>query len=117
MNNQRRFVYTLLNDVAPIFTSHGAGLKKILCSGFGEAIQMKQIAVGQLMANEVIPEHKHLDMDECYYILRGEGCMYINNEEYELQQGTFLNVPAGNHHKLICYTGTLEFFYFGLQQL
>ena len=77
--------------------------------------RVTQIAWGALSPSEVVPSHKHPDMDECFYITKGQGKMKVDNQEFDLVEGVFVTVPAAALHSLICLGDELEFFYFGLQ--
>ncbi|SDE01183.1 Cupin domain-containing protein [Mucilaginibacter pineti] len=109
-----RLIYLDAHKVEETHTSHQFGIKRVLSKGFADLFQIKQIAIGTLNQGEDIAEHVHLDMDEHYYFLEGEGKMFVNGHEFALKEGIFLNVPATANHSLICNTGTLRFLYFSM---
>ncbi len=115
--NPNRFIYTSVDEIEPVLTSHNTGSKKVLCKGFPESVQLKQIALGGLSPGESVAVHTHLDMDEYYHVLTGNGVIYIDEVLYKLEPGIFINVPAGAAHRLECGEIPLEFFYFGLEIL
>ena len=112
--NLTRLIYLDVHKVEETHTSHQFGVKRVLSKGFAELFQIKQIAIGALNQGEDIAEHVHLDMDEHYYFLEGEGTMFVNGYEFALKEGIFLNVPATAKHSLICSSGTLRFLYFSM---
>lgn len=109
-DEQKRLIYTNISSIVPIPTSHTSGLKQILCKGFNEKMQVKQIAVGILQKGEVIPPHSHPDMDECYYVLEGEGTFHIDGTTYPATTGAFFNIPARSFHSIEC-SSSLRFLY------
>lgn len=44
--------------------------------------------------------HRHSSFTELYYILRGLGMIYIDNEEFEVKEGTLIEILPGVSHKL-----------------
>ena len=112
--NLTRLIYLDARQVEEAHTSHHFGVKQVLSNGFAELFQIKQIAIGTLNQGEDIAEHVHLDMDEHYYFLEGEGQMFVSGDEFALKEGIFLNVPATAKHRLVCTSGTLRFIYFCL---
>ena len=77
--------------------------------------RITQIAWARLLPNEQVPQHRHPDMDECFFFTKGSGEIIVDEVKYELAEGVFLIIPAGGSHSLYCTGETLEFFYFGLQ--
>lgn len=115
INITNRLIYKNAEGLVTTLTSHLAGQKKILSSGFDYKVQIKQIAIGILEHGEAIPEHTHRDMDECYYILEGEGLISIEGDCYELRPNIFLNVPASSLHSIKSTSSSLSFLYFCLE--
>jgi mannose-6-phosphate isomerase-like protein (cupin superfamily) len=107
--------YLKVDDVEPVSTAHGAGLKKVLSMGHADLTRLTQVAWGQLLQGDAIQPHKHPDMEECFFFLKGSGKMMINQEYFQLEPGIFLIVPPSTEHTLTCEGETLEFFYFGMQ--
>lgn len=44
------------------------------------------------------PEHTHIDMDEVFYVVEGEGILTINGEEFTLQAKDIILSPRGEGH-------------------
>lgn len=107
--------YLQLSGIEAVSTAHASGTKKILSRGRPDLTRITQIAWGCLQPTERVAEHKHADMDECFFFTGGHGSMKIGGKNYPLSEGVFMTVPAGTEHALICNEETLTFFYFGLQ--
>jgi mannose-6-phosphate isomerase-like protein (cupin superfamily) len=108
-------LYKKLAEIDAIATAHASGSKKVLSAGRHDLTRITQIAFGILSREEQVPAHIHQDMDECFFVTRGIGTMTINDENFQLEEGVFVTVPARCRHSLYCTGATLEFFYFGLQ--
>ena len=115
MNIGDRLINRHIDEIESLKTSHSTGLKQVISAGFGDAMIIKQIAVGTLTKEDVIPAHVHVDMDECYFFLEGEGYMHINEVAIPLSEGKVINVPAGASHRLECTVSPLRFFYICLE--
>ena len=74
---------------------------------------------------EIEPEHQetfkrnrhyHPDVEECIYVLEGEGCTHADTGEYSMSVGDTLIMPPNEHHvtrntgrsilKLLCFFPT-----------
>lgn len=114
-SDSSRFIYTDATQLDTVITSHSSGLKKVLSQGFQHNFKIKQIAIGILKEGVAIPEHRHNDMDECYYILEGHGTVQIEGQTFTLQPELFINIPAGSLHKFESRSPLLRFLYFCLE--
>lgn len=109
-----RLNYKNAAEIAAALTSHKVGFKKVLSKELPETLQIKQIAIGYLKPGEVIEPHVHPDLDEYYYVLEGNGSIYLNEDMLPFQKDVFVRIPAGITHALKC-AEDLTFFYFGVQ--
>ena len=44
--------------------------------------------------------HRHLESDEIYYILAGEGILILGPEKFQVEKGDTLVITAGTEHRL-----------------
>jgi hypothetical protein len=49
-------------------------------------------------ANFGPPVHVHRDVDEAFYVLKGEYILFIEGREYPCPSGSFIFIPAGIEH-------------------
>ena len=59
-----------------------------------------------LLVNEIIPgsksrEHAH-EVEQCWYILNGEGIVHIGDSEYLIKPGNAVFAPIGMRHSVEC---------------
>ena len=47
-----------------------------------------------------VPEHFHEESDDYLYILDGKAKMIVNDEIYEIEEGTQITVPKKTKHKI-----------------
>ncbi len=92
-----------LDDIIPIFTSHGVGQKQVLLANEECASAITQIAVTTLKENEKVGAHLHPSMDEHYIFLSGKGQMLVDSEVVECKAGCFVLVPANIEHSMECF--------------
>lgn len=45
--------------------------------------------------------HYHMQTDEVYYVIEGQGTMILDDEEIELHRGVVVYVPRGVKHKAV----------------
>lgn len=90
-----------INDVA---TSHGAGIKKVLCSNDEASSNITQIAVSLLTAGEEVEVHIHETMEEHFIIEDGSLEFMIDDKVMTVNSSTYVMVPAGTKHGIKAVT-------------
>ena len=90
-----------INDVA---TSHGAGIKKVLCSNDEASSNITQIAVSRLKAGEQVEVHVHETMEEHFIIEEGTLEFMIDDKVMMVNSGTYVMIPAGTKHGIKAIT-------------
>jgi len=58
------------------------------------------LATQQVMKSTGIPLHRHLDMDEVFYVLEGHGTFSLNGAAYPFERGTTIFIPQNAWHEL-----------------
>ena len=89
-----------VDAIQAIFTTHGVGSKKILLDRFSNSSGITQIAHTTIQDGEVIIPHRHIDMEEFFFILEGNVEFEIDNEKFLLTNNSFVFVPKGKMHGL-----------------
>lgn len=89
-----------LNEIEPVATSHGVGLKRVLLSKPETETGLTQIAVTKLKAGEVADEHVHETMEEEFFFMSGVAEVEIDGKAVVCRAGDFLKVSHGIRHKL-----------------
>ena len=113
MNNN--IIYRQLAQKESTDTSHNAGQKQVLLNGSETETNLTQVAFGVLAPNEIVAEHIHNDMEECFYFIEGKGIYRLNGEEYNVSPGTFIKIPANTTHELEAIEEKpLRFIYWGI---
>ena len=66
----------------------------------GSATGSENLALGtqQVMAGSGIPVHRHLKMDEAFYVLEGGGTLTLNNERHAFEKGSTIFIPRNAWH-------------------
>ena len=60
----------------------------------------------QSLAEAIIPVdgitllHRHLQSEEIYHVIQGQGVMFLGNEQFEIRAGDTVCIPAGTAHKI-----------------
>jgi quercetin dioxygenase-like cupin family protein len=67
---------------------------------FGAATGSDNLAMGtqQVMAGGGIPVHRHLQMDEAFYILEGSGVVTLNDVAHSFEKGATIFIPRNSWH-------------------
>lgn len=95
--------------------NHISGNKKVFLKKSDTSSNLTQFAYGIFTSGTKCEKHSHLTMEECFYFLSGEGIFIIEGTNEEVRSGSFVRVPVGKEHQIICSgTEDLEFIYFGI---
>ena len=89
-----------LQDITPVSTSHGVGMKRVLLSSNESDCSLTQIAVTELKAGEVATAHVHPDMQEAFYVLEGDIEVVLDGKPVTCSQDTFVYVNKCTSHEL-----------------
>lgn len=78
-----------------VATSHGEGIKKVLCTNAEAASYITQIAVTTLQAGDAVEAHVHEEIEEHFIFEEGEVELYMDGECTVMKAGTYAMVPCG----------------------
>ena len=93
-----------INAITEVATSHGAGIKKLLCANDETSSNITQIAVSCLKAGEQVEMHEHETMEEHFIVEDGTIEFVIDDKLITVTGGTFVMVPAGTKHGIKAVT-------------
>ncbi len=74
------------------------------CKIFTKALGIEKMVmiVGRFAPGERLVSHHHIEpTEEVYYVVRGKGTVYIQNEELPVEEGMALSVAPGIRHYLV----------------
>ena len=111
----KKEIFKFLNEIKPVSTVHGTGLKQVFVSSNDTDTCLTQFAFCTLKPGESCKKHTHKTMEEYFYFLKGNGEYLIEDNTVYIQPKMFLKIPANKEHKFkntgnIC----LDFVYFGV---
>ncbi|MFH1645485.1 MAG: cupin domain-containing protein [Candidatus Omnitrophota bacterium] len=81
-----------LKDCEEIVAGDGCSLREIIHARKGDFKINYSLAYAQIGAGNATKPHK-LAYSEVYYVIKGRGLMYIDNEERELSEGSTVYIP------------------------
>lgn len=93
-----------INAITEVATSHGAGIKKLLCANDETSSNITQIAVSCLKAGEQVEMHEHETMEEHFIIEDGSLEFMIYDKVMTVDAGTYVMVHAGTKHGIKAIT-------------
>jgi quercetin dioxygenase-like cupin family protein len=66
----------------------------------GSATGSEDLAIGtqQVMAGSGIPVHRHLKMDEAFWVLEGGGVLTLSDERLAFEKGATILIPRNTWH-------------------
>jgi mannose-6-phosphate isomerase-like protein (cupin superfamily) len=108
-----RKIYSKLDDLQFIKTSHQFGQKKIIFNSSDFETNVMQLAYGKLLANQQIDNHMHETMEEIFIFISGTGIFNIDDIEFDIQKESIFRVPVKTQHNILALTD-IEFYYFGV---
>ena len=68
------------------------------CGELYELHNSENLSVSYAIMNKDAIPHKHLEMEEVYYIVRGKAKIQIDEKEYEIIKGDTFSIPKGSFH-------------------
>ncbi len=87
------------NRVKPIITEDTAEIKEILTPR-NSSIQNQSLVEAKVAPGKITEEHFHIRAEEIYYILRGRGRVWVENESRGVKAGDGIAIPSGKKHKI-----------------
>jgi mannose-6-phosphate isomerase-like protein (cupin superfamily) len=84
-----------LKDCESLIANDGCIMRELLHPANDPVDLPYSIAIATVEQNQQSYAHK-LEQDEVYYILQGEGCMYINDENNFVSSGDIIVIPANS---------------------
>lgn len=93
-----------LSDIEPVVTSHKAGMKRVLLVASESGCAITQIAITELRAGEVAKIHVHEDMQEGFYVLKGNLDIVLDGVVEHCSAEEFVWVKCGTSHELRAVT-------------
>ncbi|MDX2045163.1 MAG: cupin domain-containing protein [Chitinophagaceae bacterium] len=104
-----------LKELPASLTAHMQGKKFVFLKNEETNTALTQFAYGELLPGEVIAEHLHPSMEEYFYFLGGRGNYKVGKENYAVETGSFVRIPAGTIHELsVRGNDNLLFVYCGI---
>jgi quercetin dioxygenase-like cupin family protein len=71
---------------------------KILIKVGSTASDNLALGTQQVMVGTGIPIHRHLQMDEAFYVLKGSGIFILNDERRTFESGATIFIPKNSWH-------------------
>lgn len=104
-----------VSELAPLPTAHGSGKKFVFRSNEELDNCSTQVAFGFFEQGEVCEEHIHPTMFEYFYFIEGRGTYKIEGVNYDIEPGSFLEIPPQKLHSLHADKNEqLKFVYWGV---
>ena len=98
------YIIKNINAINDVKTSHGAGIKKVLCANDEASSNITQIAVSLLKAGEEVEVHVHETMEEHFIIEEGSLEFMIDDKVMTVNSSTYVMIPAGTKHGIKAVT-------------
>jgi len=102
----------------PVESAHsGSGSRQLLVSSEKlTSPYFEAITKGFLEAGKVFDWHLHLDVDEVFIVLKGQGKFYCDDEVVDYQVGDIITIPANTKHKIEALGNeTCEYYFFRIK--
>ncbi|MHC4177793.1 MAG: cupin domain-containing protein [Planctomycetota bacterium] len=92
-------------DRVPAFTTKDGSEIRELLAARNSCIRNQTLAEARLPAGGATTPHHHVETEEIYYILHGQGSMRVGEETRRVGPGDAIAIPPGASHQ-ITNTGT-----------
>lgn len=87
------------NHVKPFITKDASETREILAPR-NSSIKNQSLAEARVAPGQTTEEHYHARSEEIYYILRGKGRMWLENDSKEVQAGDGIAILPGKKHRI-----------------
>jgi len=87
------------DDVVPFITKDTSIAREIL-SPVNSSLFNQSLAETIVPVGKATDEHYHMETEEIYYIIRGQGFMEIGEEKQEVSEGDGIVIEPGMKHKI-----------------
>jgi len=88
-----------LSQVKSFITKDASEIREILAPR-NSSIKNQSLAEAKVLPGQTTEEHYHVHSEEIYYILRGKGRMWLEDDSKEIQAGDGIAIPPGKRHKI-----------------
>ena len=95
-----------LSAATPFITKDGSTIRSLLDKS-NAPVQNQSLAEATLPPGCATEPHRHLQTEEFYYVVQGEGLMQVDKDEIIVSVGDAILIPAGSRHTLR-NTGTTD---------
>ncbi len=85
--------------VRPFITKDTSEIREILAPG-NSSIKHQSLAEAKVAVGKITEEHHHILTEEIYYILRGRGKVWVENEPRDVKAGDGIAILPGRKHKI-----------------
>lgn len=86
-------------QIAPFITKDGSEIRELLAYR-NSCIQKQSLAEARLAPGGTTTPHYHVQTEEIYYILDGNGAMQIDGQYRDVTAGDAIAIPPGSRHQL-----------------
>jgi mannose-6-phosphate isomerase-like protein (cupin superfamily) len=95
-----------LSRVPAFITKDGSEIRELLAHR-NSCIRKQTLAEARLLAGGSTAPHHHVETEEIYYILEGEGLMRVGHEAATVGPGDAIAIPPGSCHQITNTGGSL----------
>ncbi|MBC7286667.1 MAG: cupin domain-containing protein [Armatimonadetes bacterium] len=90
----------------PYVTLDGSVVEEILRPEDGA--RRMSLALARIDEGRRTQPHRHRTSDEIYYVLQGEGVVYLGSQPHRVCPGEAVYIPAGTEHWAVVVSGPME---------
>lgn len=87
-------------DIEPVCTAHKSGTKRVLLDKYSTETGITQIAVACMKKGDVVEEHKHPTMEECFLVRKGTVKIVWGERCDVLTVDDFIKIDKNTGHSL-----------------
>lgn len=71
------------------------------CGQLKELYNSENISISYSIMKEPSKTHKHMILEEVYYVVKGKGLLRIEDKKYSIKEGDTISIPKGKFHQVI----------------
>jgi mannose-6-phosphate isomerase-like protein (cupin superfamily) len=90
---------TKYSEITPYVTKDGSIIRELMHPDINPSLRQSVAEATVPIGGETLL-HRHLKSDEIYYILEGDGRMFLGGEEFDAIDGDTIYIPSGTPHRI-----------------
>lgn len=96
-----------MSSTKPYITKDGSLIYEVFNPGNSQ-VKNLSVAIAEIPPNSSTKLHRHENFEEVYYIIEGNGIIFVERDRYEVKKGDLVYIPIKASHKAMAKNEPLK---------